>query len=157
MVFLFKQNRDISYICYNNKIHRLYCFCDKITMLVFFYVTPNGDAIIQDWIDSLGKQERAKLENKLDAICRAEMDILPGMVSGTRVGKISKIRVNGQRALRPMLCKGPFGEDEITILCAAEEKDRKLKPKDAAKIAKNRMDELERGVGTREQYEPPEA
>jgi hypothetical protein len=64
------------------------------------------------------------------------------------------MRVNGQVALRPMLCRGPFAMgSEFTFLFGAGERDRKYVPLDAPKQAdKNRLDLLKIGEHGRENH-----
>lgn len=98
----------------------------------------NGANLIKAWTLGLGldKRQLAKLNAKLDMLQQYGPNLPPGLLSDTKSGKIKKLRINGDRALRPMLCKGPkYNNTEFTLLLGAEEKDRKLIPKDAVEQA----------------------
>ena len=53
----------------------------------------------------------------------------PGLIAGPIAKDIYKMKIKGNKGhvqLRPMLCRGPFGEHEFTLLCGAIEKDSRL-------------------------------
>lgn len=51
---------------------------------------------------------------------------------------IYKLKLKGNVALRPMLCRGPFSDNEWTILSRAKERDDVLIPANAADVAEER-------------------
>lgn len=115
-------------------------------MKVYEWVDHRGNGVVTDW--SLQQQQRAKLDQKLHLLVGAEVnpttrqaDLPPQLLVGPNFhGEpfVYKMKVHGNVQLRPMLCLGPLDEDSWTILCAATERDRRLLPLDAAKIAEAR-------------------
>lgn len=55
---------------------------------------------------------------------------------------IYKLKVRGSVQLRPMVCIGPFGLDEWTVLYPATEVGNVLCPADAARLAEERRKEI---------------
>jgi hypothetical protein len=89
---------------------------------------------------NLQKRDRAQLNQKLDMLHRLGFEMARQMhfLAGTSGdhNSIFKLVVHSERMLRPMLCRGPFDmPGEVTLLCGAIEKDRKLIPPDAADAA----------------------
>lgn len=111
-----------------------------MAFLLYDFVDSNGENVFKQWSLSLQKAERAKLNQKLDALEKHGDVLFPQMLTNTDTAGILKLRVKGQKQLRPMLCKGPVDVNgEFTLLLGAIEKDWKLIPKDADKLAdKNR-------------------
>src|SRR6476620_3715577 len=108
-------------------------------MKVFEFVNDHGEGVISDW--DIQKAQRIRLDLKLDLLVRAEFDqrtrkstLPPQLVAGPIDGHqhIYKLKVKGNVQLRPMLCYGPFGDDEWTILFRATERGDRLIPSDAA-------------------------
>ena len=102
----------------------------------------NGDGVVSDW--NLPSAERAKLETKLDMLAGAEVDpagkvnLPSGMIVGPHIHKqtgIYKLIVNGNQALRPMICLGPTANDkEWTVLARARKQDNNTGPEKAAAV-----------------------
>ena len=82
---------------------------------------------------------------------------MPGLISTGPVAKdIYKMKIKGRKGhvqLRPMICRGPFGVAESTLLHGAIEKDGKLYPRDAASRAQDNRTTL-RAQPTRRRHEP---
>jgi hypothetical protein len=99
---------------------------------LYDYVNEKGVNEFREWTKTLQKNDLAKLNAKLDML-RREPELPPNLLAGPIDGlPIYKIRVNGQVALRPMLCKGPVNnEKEFTLLFGAKEQNRVLVPSDA--------------------------
>ena len=106
---------------------------------------------MQDWADSLPMQrrDRGRLDSKVDMLTIAGDQLPPGLLQNTRCRHIMELAVNGQVALRPMLCRGPgpFSvQSEFTFLCGAVERDVKYVPLDAPEKGEvRRLDLLANG------------
>lgn len=113
-------------------------------------IDSSGDGVVSDW--ALETRQSAKLESKLPLLCRAEVDpsgkvnLPPGLIGGPGIdgySSIYELKIHGNVALRPMLCLGPINRAlEWTILARAIERDRSLKPSDAAAIAEARRQDI---------------
>jgi hypothetical protein len=111
---------------------------------VFDYTDSRGRNVMQDWADDLpmSKKDRVRLDLRIDLLEKEGDNLFPKMLQSTRKRHILEIAVNGQVALRPMLCRGPSAIDkEYTLLFGAVEKNRKYVPRDAPDRAEtNRID-----------------
>jgi hypothetical protein len=86
----------------------------------------------------LGKTELGKLNAKLDMLVTSGGELPPGLLSDSSSRTIKKIRINGTRALRLFLCRGPTNvQTEFTLLHGCIEKDRAV-PKGSIEIAEDR-------------------
>ena len=101
---------------------------------IYEYLHPQHGNLVKPWADGLQKKERAKLDNKVDALSEHGTDLIPGIVAPTGIASILKLKVQGQVKLRPMLCEGPGGNC-FTFLLGAKEIQWKYEPPDADKIA----------------------
>lgn len=120
-------------------------------MKIYEWLDSAGKGVVTDW-RRLQQEQRAKLDQKLDMLTKAEID--PGtrqanLPQNTLAGPgydgqpwIYKLKVRGRVALRPMLCLGPASQDEWTVLVRAVERDGVLEPSDAASIAEQRRIEI---------------
>lgn len=107
---------------------------------VYEALENNGRKVVSDW--DIPSDLRAKLERKLDMLASAEVDAsgkvtLPtGTLAGPNIYNqqwIYKVIVNGNQALRPMVCLGPADRDtEWTVLARAKERDRDTREQKAA-------------------------
>jgi hypothetical protein len=113
---------------------------------LFDYLDTHGRNVMQDWADSLPMQrrDRGRLDSKIDMLAKAGDQLPPGLLQNTRCRHIMEIKVNGQVALRPMLCRGPFAmQSEFTFLLGVVERDRRYVPPDAPERAEaNKLDLL---------------
>lgn len=111
---------------------------------LFDYKDSNGENIVQYWADRVPvqKKDRGRLDSKIDMLERAGDSLPPKLLQSTKARHIMEITVNGQVALRVLLCRGPIVmKNEFTFLFGATEKDRKYNPKDALKRSdRNRTD-----------------
>ena len=108
---------------------------------IYEFLDRRGCGVVSEW--PLEIRDRARLEEKLGRLRQADFDLLTGLIAGAGVAKIFKLQVNGAVALRPMLCRGPFNmRGEVTLLVPATERDRKLVPGDAPRMAVERRQEL---------------
>jgi hypothetical protein len=109
---------------------------------------------IARWTRGLAKRQRIGLKSKLDSLAQFGMDLLPQMLTGTGVPHIYKLRVRGNVELRPMLCRGPFNNDEeFTILLGAIEVNWELEPRNAAELAARIREEIIRDPRRRVKHE----
>jgi hypothetical protein len=101
---------------------------------VFCFVTHRGENIIREWLrkEKIPRTQVAVFQEKLDTFERGGPDLCTGLISSGPVAKdIYKMKIKGRKGhvqLRPMLCKGPFGDAEITLLVGAIEKGFRLIP-----------------------------
>ncbi len=90
--------------------------------LIYDYVHPTHGNLMRAWRSGLQKKERAKLDNRIDALELHGTELIPGIVAPTGEASILKLKVQGQVKLRPMLCEGPgAGERAFTFLLGAKE------------------------------------
>jgi hypothetical protein len=107
--------------------------CDTITSWrIFDAIDGNRRSRIAIWIDreKIGKREIGQLNQKIDMLATSGPNLGPQLLAGPikskrnkeMVSHIYKLRMNGDRALRPLLCKGPIDMDrEHTLLLGAIE------------------------------------
>jgi hypothetical protein len=107
---------------------------------IYDYVEHRGKNLIEEWMQDLQKPDQARLMAKLDLLHANGPDLPSDLLSDTKSKHIKKIRINGRVALRPLLCRGPVNMQgrEYTILCGAEERDRKFVPPNAIALAEER-------------------
>ncbi len=111
--------------------------------LLYDYLNAHGESEIQPWIEKLQKKERAKLEEKLDALHLNGEELRPQTLTGTNERSILKLRVQGGVKLRLLLCRGPMDpKAEYTLLIGAKEVGSVLQPKGAEKTAAARRAEV---------------
>ena len=109
---------------------------------LFDYVDPEDGNLIKQWSAQLQKKERAKLNNRLDALTIHGPHLIPGILSPTGLPSIFKLKIHGQVQLRPLLCEGPGrGEEAFTLLLGAFEVSDDYVPMGAPLIA-SRMREF---------------
>jgi hypothetical protein len=124
--------------------------------------------IFWEWIDPRGVgamsgailegAQQAKVDQRLDRIEEIPVltfDAIKGHIYPFR-GRLKKIKIRGNIAVRPILVLGPFDkEHEVTFLLVAEERDNVLRPSDdeVAKLAEQRLNEILRDPKRRRRYE----
>jgi hypothetical protein len=113
----------------------IYCFIDHRNLNV-----------IREWLrnEKVPKRQIAMFQAKIDLFERVGPDLIPGFISDGPVAKnIYKMKIKGHKGhvqLRPMVCYGPFTDNEVTMLFGAIEKDFKLSPDNCKeKAQENRM------------------
>ncbi len=107
-----------------------------MTYELYDYVNSKGVNEFKAWTQFIQKNDRAKLNAKLDMLKKLGPDLFPQVLTGTPTPGIQKLRVKGNVQLRPMLCAGPISVDkEYTLLLGAKEVQSKFVPKDADQIA----------------------
>lgn len=111
---------------------------------LFDYLDSRHRNVMQDWANGLpmSKKDRSRLDLRIDLLREQGDNLFPKMLQSTRQRHIMEIAVNGQVALRPLLCRGPFAiQTEYTFLFGAVEQNRKYVPRDALSRAEaHRLD-----------------
>lgn len=106
---------------------------------IYDYVDAHGENQIKSWANDLQKTERAKLAARIDMLAAYGDRLFPDILAGSSVAGIFKLKVHGKVQLRPLLCRGPQDSTmEYTLLVGATERDSKLEPKNAHRIAEDR-------------------
>ncbi len=78
---------------------------------------------------TLQKKSLAKLHRKLEILEQTGPDFAPGLLKGTKAPHIDKIKIEGRVSYAVLVCRGPISmQEELTLLLAAQEHDRKLPP-----------------------------
>jgi hypothetical protein len=112
---------------------------------MIIYIDANRRNEFEDWTRGLQTRERAKLNQKLRMLEKAGPKLPPQLLAGPikHYAHIYKMRINGEVALRPLLCKGPIHNDEeFTLLKGAIEKGSKWDPSNAPAIAVERRQDV---------------
>jgi len=119
---------------------------NKIMINTFDYKNANGYNVIQVWAkQTLQIRDQGRLDSKIDLLERTETNLLPKLLHTTtkRTKHILHLVINGEVAIRPMLCRGTIDfKNEFTFLFGATEKDRKLVPRDAPERADDNREDL---------------
>lgn len=122
----------------------------------FEWVDRRGQGAFSAWRLSLPRRERATLDEKMRAIQQFGIEVccLKGPLRGHR--HLYKIRVQGPRALRPLLCRGPLEPDEeFTLLAPMVEVGDVDTPAGAKNEADRRREEIIHDPSRRMRYEVP--
>ena len=112
---------------------------------VYFFLSKRGENVIKAWLEdeSVQAKQIAAFQEKIDALEQGGPEMVSGFISETPVANgIYKMKIKGNKGLkqlRPMCCRGPFGDKEYTVLIGAIEKDRELIPSDAKVRAQNNL------------------
>ena len=123
-----------------------------------FWQLPDGRGRgeFAEWRDGLAKADRAILDEKLRAL--EAFGTAVGFWKGVRgYGRLNKLRIQTPtRALRPIVCSGPFDQDgEITLLLGAFEIEDEWEPRGAPEIADGLRRDVIANRRTRIEYEVP--
>src|SRR3989337_209786 len=103
---------------------------------LYDYIDSNGGNSIKEWVAGLQKKDLAKLNSKLDMLENYGPGLPTGLLTDTKEKKIREIVVNGEVAIRLLICRGPIDMfSEFTLLFGAFERDREYVPKNALKKA----------------------
>jgi hypothetical protein len=125
---------------------------------IWEFLAGGNDRVIRTWFkhENISPQERAKMDvaiNRLRTLDLALVShtLLAGPLRGTKLYKL-RLRCKN-RELRPMLCRGPFGESrDYTLLLGAIEVGNRMKPPDAEDRAAKNRDLLIENPNWRERY-----
>jgi len=127
---------------------------------LYDYLNNRNENEISVWLRGLPTKQLSKIVAKLELLKRYGDETLPGFVTpAVGSGSIKEICLKGDRALRLLMCRGPFkigrhpakkgprlkapsiwASPEFTLLFGAEERDGKYVPRDAVLQAENRRD-----------------
>ena len=112
--------------------------------VIYDYVNAQGHNLIKDWADSLQKIERVKLDKKIDSLSQNGFSLPQTLLSNTDMPGIQKLRIHGSVQLRPLLCKGPLGDDHtaFTLLVGATERGGELRPLGVMDVAVQRKADI---------------
>ncbi|GEM_PF-575803 len=130
-------------------------FMIEFTHNLFEYLDHRGVGVVEDWKRGKDKDIIARVDRKLDLLNQHGSDLPPGLLAGTKSRHIDKLRIFGKGVtVRVLICRGPINpRDEFTVLFIAQEKDRKLIPKDAESRAEQRRQEILINAERRRRYE----
>lgn len=105
--------------------------------LIYDFVNEKQINEIKKWSEKLQKNQRAKLNEKLDKLRLSGDELMPETLTGTSIAGIKKLRIRCQNVqLRPLVCNGPINsKKEFTLLLGATERDNKLNPLNAENLA----------------------
>ena len=112
---------------------------------IYDYLDVRGQNPIEAFMrEAIEARERAKLIARIQALHSSGFSILgSNMLTDTRERHIKEIRVNGQVAVRMLLCRGPVdGRREATLLFGAFERDSRYVPEDAPELAEGLRQEV---------------
>ena len=111
---------------------------------VWFFVA-NGRNVILQWLTDTGAEpaDYAALQSLIDiceysgpdALAFCTLDLGEGLYA------LKSFRKGGYD-LSPIFCRGPFSDTEVTFLAGARIENKRLKPRYAAGIAAENLDEL---------------
>lgn len=109
---------------------------------LYDFLTSRGRNAILEWVkdERLTSRDRAMLNQKLTRLSQIDYDLAVAtkLLCGPIYKSIYKLKIHGDVMLRPMLCRGPFNNDEeYTLLLGAIETGGKL-PKGAKEEADER-------------------
>jgi hypothetical protein len=117
---------------------------------LYDYIDNRGRNSIKDWAKTLEKEERARLNAKLDMLAKNGPNLALGLLTDTRLPHIKKIKVKGRVQVRLMLSRGPIDNNkEFTLLFGATEKGFRLIPEDADYRAETRRQEILQNTNNR--------
>lgn len=121
---------------------------------LFDYFDSNSHNLIKAWTEGLQKNDRAKLNERLDKLAKHGDELVPRILTGTTVPGIQKLRIQGRVQLRPLLCKGPHDlHGEYTLLAGAKEVGDVLTPKGVEQTALTRKKDVISDEGRRKKHE----
>ena len=112
---------------------------------IYDYLDANGVNPIEEFMRaSIEVKESAKLLAKIQALRSSGYSILGGnMLTDTRERHIKEIRVNGNVAVRMLMCRGPVdGNKEATLLFGAFERDNLYVPRNAPERAEEHRQQV---------------
>ncbi len=108
------------------------------------FLDRRGQNIIAGWTRTRSTIDRARVNAKLDMLVRTTFEnaikskLLHGPVMKQK--HIYKLRVHGQTAMRPLLCRGPISNlTEYSLLFGTEERNSKLPQGAAEEAEQNRQ------------------
>ena len=91
------------------------------------YVAENGKKPFLEWFNGLQKNHKSQLSQKIDMLILKGESLRPNALTGTDAPGVSKMRVNSNVQLRPLLCRKNETGCYI-FLTGAVERDNVLRP-----------------------------
>lgn len=120
---------------------------------LYEYVDRAGALTFSVWRNGLDSQQRARLDSKANMLRTAGPHVSSGLLAGTSLGHIRKLKVQGNVKLRPRLCEGPVAYgSEFTMLVGATEINFKTVPSNADQLAADRRIEVRADPEARRQH-----
>lgn len=117
------------------------------------WVFKDGVNLFYKWRKSMPSNQVGKLEEKIDKLKIVGDELRPVVLAGTDIAGISKIRVQGNPKLRPLLCNGPNDiNNDFTLLVGAKEVSDKLVPNGCLNKAETNKTKLIADNTLREKY-----
>lgn len=100
---------------------------------IYCFITHREENVIREWLrtEKVPKTQIANFQAKIDAYERGGPELSPGLIVGPIAKHLYKMKIKGSKGhmqLRPIVCYGPIGDTEVTLLFGAIEKDWKLIP-----------------------------
>ena len=98
--------------------------------------------MIKEWCVRLQKKDLIRLTQRIDKLSESGHELCPGLAGPLHNSRhLYKIKVNGNVAVRLLLCKGPLSmETEYTLLLGAFETDDELPVGTLETAEQNRQD-----------------
>lgn len=125
--------------------------------VVYEFLDNRGLGVITEWIKEVSHNRDlvARFDQKLDLLENYGNDLPPNLLAGTKFKNIDKLRVFGRKTTWRILIFKKMADRnlEFTLLFVAQEKDRKLIPKDAERRADENRKEVISNPTKRKIYE----
>ena len=106
------------------------------------FVAGSGRGVMSEWYEYLPLEAQRTFEDRLNYLANSPMSswVRPMYAPAKKGSGLGKIRFKADRIeYRPLGFFGPGGQ-QFTLLIGAQERDRKLIPRDAVKQAMRRRD-----------------
>lgn len=106
----------------------------KIKSVIYEYVDGRGHGVVSNWLRERQDPDlTARVDQKIDLLEDNGTDLPPGLLSGTKHRSVDKLRIFGKKTTWRIMLSKERSETQFafTLLFVAQEKDRKLIPKDA--------------------------
>lgn len=106
----------------------------KLKSVIYEFVDGRGQGVVSNWLrESQDPDLTARVDQKIDLLEDQGADLPPGLLAGTEQKHVDKLKVYGKKTVwRIMVSKERMSTRfAFTLLFVAQEKDRKLIPKDA--------------------------
>jgi hypothetical protein len=113
----------------------------SVIMNLYDFLDLHNKSVIHEWAAGLESADRARLNSKLKQLCQMDFDLAWGtkLLAGPIYKHVYKLKIHGTIMLRPLLCRGPFDNDnEYTLLEGAIETNNKLTSGAPERAEKNR-------------------
>ena len=134
---------DFRLIPQGRQRHLFFVISSISVWAIHQYRDARGRLPVKEWYDSLGTEEKARFDAKINVLKQNGPDQFRDGWCAPLGDGLLKLKIKGRRQLRPMLCKGPINiSNELTLLREAIEKGGKLDPSDAKEQAQERMNAI---------------